>query len=163
MILYTYPVRTAFIERDLKMLEPQFEIKALEFTQNPKTLLFHFVKQFFQLLWFLPYTDQYLCFFGGYHSVLPVWFSKVFKKKCLIQAGGTDCMNMPEINYGNFRKTWLRKATTYSFKNCDNILPVAESLVKTNYSYDPRISSHQGLLNLIPDLQTPIHEGGSNP
>jgi len=65
-------------------------------------------------------------------------------------------MNMPEINYGNFRKKWLRKATVYSFKNCSLILPVAQALVKQDYQFDPKISSKQGLLNLIPDLTTPI-------
>jgi glycosyltransferase involved in cell wall biosynthesis len=156
MILYTFPIRTAFINRDVEMISPEFELKALEFTQSPVKLPFYFVLQFFQLLWYLPKTTQYLCFFGGYHSVLPVWFGKVFGKRCTIQAGGTDCMNMPEINYGNFRKKWLRKATVYSFKNCSLILPVAQALVKQEYQFDPTISSKQGLLNLIPDLTTPI-------
>jgi glycosyltransferase involved in cell wall biosynthesis len=156
MILYTFPVRTAFIDRDLEMIRPMAEIKPLEFTQSPAKLPFFFILQFFQLLWFLPKTNQYLCFFGGYHSVLPVWFGKMFGKKCTIQAGGTDCINMPEIGYGNFRKKWLRLATVYSFKNCSLILPVAEALVKQDYSYDPQINSKQGLLNLIPDLKTPI-------
>jgi len=156
MILYTFPVHTAFIDRDLEMIQPVAEIKPLEFTQSPVKLPLFFILQFFQLLWYSPKTTQYLCFFGGYHSVLPVWFGRVFGKKCTIQAGGTDCINMPEIGYGNFRKKWLRKATIYSFKNCSLILPVAEALVKQDYSYDSRISSKQGLLNLIPDLATPI-------
>lgn len=156
MIIYTFPVRTAFIDRDLEMIRPVSAIKALEFTQSPVKLPFFFIIQFFQLLWYLPKTDQYLCFFGGYHSVLPVWFGKVFGKKCTIQAGGTDCINMPEIGYGNFRKKWLRKATVYSFKSCSLILPVAEALVKQEYRYDPKISPNQGLLNLIADLKTPI-------
>lgn len=156
MIIYTYPIRTAFTDRDLEMIRPEMKIKALEFTQSPVKLPFYFILQFFQLLWFLPKTSQYLCFFGGYHSVLPVWFASVFKKKCTIQAGGTDCMNMPEIGYGNFRKKWLRKATVYSFKNCSLILPVAEALVRQNYQFDPSISEKQGLLNLTPDLHTPI-------
>jgi glycosyltransferase involved in cell wall biosynthesis len=156
MIIYTFPVRTAFIDRDVEMISPVAAIKTLEFTQSPIKLTFFFIFQFFQLLWFLPKTSQYLCFFGGYHSVLPVWFGRVFGKKCTIQAGGTDCINMPEIGYGNFRKKWLRKATIYSFKNCSLILPVAEALVKQDYSYDPTISSEQGLLNLIPNLKTPI-------
>jgi Glycosyltransferase len=156
MILYTFPVRTAFIDRDLEMIRPVAEIKPLEFTQSPIKLPFYFILQFFQLLWFLPRTSQYLCFFGGYHSVLPVWFGKVFGKKCTIQAGGTDCINMPEIGYGNFRKKWLRNATVYSFKNCSLILPVAEALVKQDYFYDPKINPKQGLVNLISDLKTPI-------
>lgn len=156
MIIYTFPVRTTFIDRDLEMISPVAEIKPLEFTQSPIKLPFFFILQFFQLLWFLPRTSQYLCFFGGYHSVLPVWFAKTFGKKCTIQAGGTDCINMPEIGYGNFRKKWLRKATVYSFKNCSMILPVAKALVKQEYSFDPQINPKQGLLNLIPGLRTPI-------
>lgn len=156
MIIYTYPVRTAFTDRDLEMIRPERKIKALEFTQNPIHLPLFYVLQFFQLLWYLPKTSQYLCFFGGYHSVLPVWFGKIFGKKCIIQAGGMDCINMPEIGYGNFRKKWLRKATIFSFKNCTLILPVAQALIKQHYQYDGLISPNQGLINLIPDLTTPI-------
>lgn len=156
MILYLFPVRTAFIDRDLEMIRPVEQIVSLEFTQSPAKLPFYLVAQFFQLLWYLPRTSQYLCFFGGYHCVLPVIFGKAFGKKCTIQAGGTDCINMPEIGYGNFRKKWLRKATVFSFRNCSLILPVAEALVSQQYSYDPRINPKQGLLQLIPGLKTPI-------
>ncbi len=156
MIVYSFPVRTAFIERDLEMIRPHAAIKDLEFTQSPVMLPFYLVGQFFQLLWYLPRTSQYLCFFGGYHCILPVVFGTIFGKKCTIQAGGTDCINMPEIGYGNFRKKSLAWATRFSFENCSLILPVAEALVRQDYRYDSRISPKQGLLQLIPGLKTPI-------
>lgn len=156
MIIYTYPVRTAFTDRDVEMIQSKYLIKPLAFTQNPLALPFYFVLQFFQLLVFLPKTSHYLCFFGGYHSVLPTLLGNIFKKRVFIQCGGTDAVNMPEINYGNFRKKGLRMATVYSFKNCSLILPVADSLIQSEYKYDPMISSKQGLKNLIPDLKTPI-------
>jgi glycosyltransferase involved in cell wall biosynthesis len=156
MIIYTYPVPTAFTERDVEMLRPHHKVKTLLFTNNALRLPFYFILQFLQLVILLPKTKYYLCFFGGYHSVLPTLFGKVFQKKTFIQCGGTDAMNMPEINYGNFRKKWLKKATVYSFKNCTKILPVAEALVRQEYIYDSSINSKQGLLNLIPDLKTPI-------
>jgi glycosyltransferase involved in cell wall biosynthesis len=156
MIVYSFPVRTAFIERDLEMIRPHAAIKDLEFTQSPVKLPFYLILQFFQLLWYLPRTSQYLCFFGGYHCILPVVFGKIFSKKCTIQAGGTDCINMPEIGYGNFRKKSLAWATRFSFENCSLILPVAEALVSQHYTYDPQINPKQGLLQLIPGLKTPI-------
>jgi len=156
MLIYCFPVRTAFIERDLEMIRPHAEIKDLEFTQSPVKLPFYLILQFFQLLWFLPRTSQYLCFFGGYHCILPVVFGKIFGKKCTIQAGGTDCINMPEIGYGNFRKKSLAWATRFSFENCSLILPVAEALVSQHYNYDPQINPKQGLLQLIPGLKTAI-------
>jgi glycosyltransferase involved in cell wall biosynthesis len=85
-----------------------------------------------------------------------VVFGKIFSKKCTIQAGGTDCINMPEIGYGNFRKKSLAWATRFSFENCSLILPVAEALVSQHYNYDPQINPKQGLLQLIPGLKTPI-------
>lgn len=156
MILYLFPVRTAFIERDLEMIRPVARIVPLEFTQTAWKLPLYLIFQFFQLLWYLPKTSQYLCFFGGYHTLLPVIFGTIFGKKCTIQAGGTDCINMPEIGYGNFRKNPLAWATAYSFTHCSLILPVAEALVSQDYRYDSRISPKQGLLQLIPGLKTPI-------
>ncbi|MBS9524799.1 glycosyltransferase family 4 protein [Litoribacter alkaliphilus] len=164
MIIYTYPVRTAFTERDVEMIEPHFSIKPLKFTDSPVKLPFYFILQAFQLLFYLPKTTHYLCFFAGYHSYLPVIFGKLFKKKVFIQCGGTDAMNMPAINYGNYRKNILRQFTEYSFRNCTKILPVAQALVKQDYRYSALIPEAQGLKNLVPGLKTPIqviHNGFS--
>ncbi|MCH7414273.1 glycosyltransferase family 4 protein [Belliella sp. R4-6] len=162
MIIYIFPVKTAFTERDIHMLRAEFKVKALAFTQSPLMLPFFLILQFFQLLILLPFTNHYLCFFGGWHSVIPTFFGKLFNIPTFIQAGGTDAVNMPSINYGNYRKKWLRKATTYSFLNCSKILPVADSLVGYDYHYYPNIPRKQGLRNLIPNLKTPvqvIHNG----
>lgn len=156
MIVYIYPVKTAFTERDILMLRSKHTVIPLAFTQSPVALPFFFVLQFFQLILLLPFTSHYMCFFGGYHSVIPVFLGKLFSIPTFIQAGGTDAVNMPSINYGNYRKKWLKKATTYSFMNCSKILPVAESLVAYDYSYDSSIPKKQGLKNLIPNLKTPI-------
>lgn len=156
MIVYTYPLKTAFTERDVEMIQPHLKVKPLAFTDQAIKLPLFFLIQFFQLIFYLPKTSHYLCFFGGYHSVLPTVFGILFRKKIFIQCGGMDAMNLPEINYGNFRKKWLKMATVFSFKNCSKILPVADALVHQDYTYDPRFDSKQGLLHLIPDLKTPI-------
>jgi glycosyltransferase involved in cell wall biosynthesis len=156
MVVYIYPVETAFTQRDVEMLQADHQVRCLAFTQSPILLPFYFLIQFFQLLLLLPKTKTYLCFFGGYHTVLPVWFGSLFGIKVLIQAGGTDAVHMPIIGYGNFRKKWLKIATIYSFKNCTKIIPVADSLIAYDYTYDDKIETKQGLKNLIPELKTPI-------
>lgn len=156
MILYITSVETAFTIRDKEMLTPHLKLRSLTFTDKAIALPVYFIIQFFQLLIYLPITSQYLCFFGGYHTVLPVVFGKIFKKKVIIQCGGTDAMHLPHINYGNYRKKWLKKATVFTFKNCSLILPVSSALVKSTYTYDRIAPRHQGLLHLIPDLKTPI-------
>ncbi len=156
MIVYISPINTAFIQRDLKMLRSNFQVKHLTLTDNPYFLPLALIIQTIQLLFLLPATKKYLCFFSGYHSVLPVVFGKLFGKEVIIQCGGTDAVNLPEINYGNYRKKWLKMATIFSFKHCSLIVPVAKSLVKSNYTYDQSLTSRQGLLNLVPGLKTPI-------
>ncbi|HSI76158.1 MAG TPA: glycosyltransferase family 4 protein [Lunatimonas sp.] len=156
MILYITSIETAFTIRDKEMISPHFKLRSLTFTDKALALPFYFIIQMFQLLIYLPKTTQYLCFFGGYHTVWPVIFGKVFKKRVIIQCGGTDAMHLPNINYGNYRKKWLKKATVFSFKNCSLILPVSSALVKSTYTYDNLAPRKQGLLNLIPDLTTPI-------
>ncbi|GEO23086.1 glycosyltransferase family 4 protein [Cyclobacterium qasimii] len=156
MILYISPIPTAFIQRDIEMLSPTFRIVHLNFTTNPYLLPFFIVFQFLQLLVLLPFTKKYLCFFAGYHTIIPVLLGKLFSKEVIIECGGTDAMHLPKIDYGNYRKKWLKKATVYSFKNCSLILPVSNSLVKSTYTYDSDSPKKQGLLHLIPDLKTKI-------
>lgn len=162
MIIYTFPIYTPHIAKDVQMLESFHQVKALSFTNDPIRLPFYFILQFFQLLIYAPKTSHYLCYLSGYHSLLPVMFGRTLGKKVYIQCGGTDAMHMPEINYGNYRKRLLRDSTLYSFKNCTKIIPVAKALIQQDYKYSSLISPHQGLKNLIPYLETPIeviHKG----
>ncbi|WP_114750759.1 glycosyltransferase family 4 protein [Pleomorphovibrio marinus] len=156
MIVYISSINTAFVSRDLEMLKGVHKTVHLTFTDKPFLLPFFFLIQFAQLLFLLPFTSKYLCFFSGYHTLIPVVLGKTFGKKVIIQCGGTDAMHLPHINYGNYRKKWLKLATIFSFKHCSLIVPVSEALVKSNYTYDPVAPSSQGLLNLIPNLKTEI-------
>ncbi len=138
------------------MLEEHTKLTFLTFTDKPLLLPAFFLIQFLQLTLLLPFTRRYLCFFGGYHTVIPVILGRLFGKKVIIQCGGTDAMHLPHINYGNYRKKWLRRATVFSFKNCSLIVPVSEALVSSDYRYDSEVPAKQGLRNLIPGLKTPI-------
>lgn len=156
MLIYISPIDTAFIQRDLAMLRSNFNVFHFTLTDNPYLLPFALVLQFIKLMVLLPFTKKYLCFFAGYHTIIPVLLGKIFKKEVVIQCGGTDAMHLPQIDYGNYRKKWLKMATIFSFKNCTLILPVAKSLVKSDYFYDENAPVKQGLLNLIPGLKTNI-------
>jgi len=156
MIIYTFPIYTAHISKDIHMLGSLYKVKALSFTDDPIRLPFYFILQFFQLLFYAPKTSHYFCHLAGYHSLLPVMFASTFGKKIFIQCAGSDAVNMPEIKYGNYRKRWLRDSTIYSFKNCSKILAVNKALIEQDYKYSSLISPFQGLKNLIPYLETPI-------
>ncbi|MES2568406.1 MAG: glycosyltransferase family 4 protein [Bacteroidota bacterium] len=103
-----------------------------------------------------------ICQFAGNHSFLPILFSRLFLKRSVIVAGGTDCVSFPSINYGNFNNRLLARTTAFSFKRCHLILPVHKTLVEYNYSYQPNDFSKQGYQCFIPGITTPyevIHNG----
>lgn len=90
------------------------------------------------------------------HAALPIIIGKCTFKKSIIVAGGTDCVSFPSINYGNFSGKLNSFLTRLCFKNCSLIIPVHESLIYYDYSYDDSDYSHQGIKFFIPNLKTPI-------
>lgn len=94
--------------------------------------------------------------FAGYWSVIPAFFSKLFRRKCLIIVGGTDCVSFPEFNYGSLRKPLISKAIRYSLTQCSTVLPVAEELIEYEYTYFEAIRKKQGYKSFFPEVNTPI-------
>ncbi|WP_226388942.1 glycosyltransferase family 4 protein [Penaeicola halotolerans] len=155
-VLYTYPILSSFIEKDIKMLSAAYQVKSFGFTDKPSKLISTFIKHFFLMLWHLPSSKGTVVCFSGYHAFWPVFLGKIFGKPTYIIAGGTDCVHFPNIDYGNFRLKYLKWFTVYSFKNATKILPVAESLIETDYHFVSEAPNKQGIKAFIPDLKTPI-------
>jgi len=106
-----------------------------------------------------------VCQFAGHHTFLPVLFSKIFLKKSVVVAGGTDCVSFPSIGYGNFQNKLLSFTTAFCFKNCRIILPVHCTLVEYDYTYQNNDFKKQGYQFFVPDIKTPykvIHNGYDN-
>ena len=155
-ILYFHNGRSSFVDKDLIILKSKYEVKEFFFdVSNKINVPFFLLKQFFFLIANL-FVNKYVIQFGGYHSVIPVLFSKIFKKnKSIIILGGTDCVSFPSIQYGNFFKKGLKIATTISLKNANLLLPVDETLVKYKYDYQTNDFPYQGYKYFIKDIKTP--------
>ncbi len=155
----TYVVYATFVKRDIEILEKEYQVSKYHFNSANKFLLpFVFFKQFFYLLF---HVYKYKCLViqsAGYVSFSPVLFGKLFRKKVIIIAIGTDCAKLPEINYGAHIKPILAWFTNFSFKNCSLILPVHKSLEKSNYTYLDVKFPKQGIRNFVPNIKTPIKE-----
>lgn len=158
-LLLVYVKRATFVKRDEKILLKSYDVTNYHFNTEKKWYLpSAFLKQFFYLLLFGFKYSRIVIQSAGYVSFLPVIFGKIFSKKVVIIAIGTDCAKLPEINYGAFSKSILAWFTAFSFKHCSLILPVHKSLAKSNYTYFPVKYKKQGILNLVPKCKTPISE-----
>ncbi len=158
-LLLVYVKRATFVKRDEKILSKSFSVVNYHFNTTKKWYLpFAFLKQFFYLLFNGFRFHRMVVQSAGYVSFLPVIFGKIFGKKVVLIAIGTDCAKLPEINYGAFTKPILAWFTAFSFKYCSLILPVHKSLAKSIYTYLKVEFPKQGILHLVKNCKTPITE-----
>jgi len=135
-ILYWDVGKSSFVKKDLEILRSEFRV--CDYTFQPSRnlfILFEFFRQFIICMIHVWTCRIVVCQFAGYHSLIPLVVFKLYGRKSLIIAGGTDCVAFPSIKYGNFQKKYLRWFTVCSFKLTDIIAPVDESLIFYDYSY----------------------------
>lgn len=146
---------SSFVKKDIQILSEEFELNVFLFDQTKKSKLpFSFIKQFFHLLFKSKNVKGYVIQFAGYHSFLPVLVAKLMRKKSIIILGGTDCVGFPSIKYGCFYNKNLKHFTKISLKKANLLLPVSETLVFTDYSYNKDDYPHQGYKYFIPNIKT---------
>ena len=144
-ILYFYPTISPFIQKDLDIIDAEYTLKHRDFNLPAKWLVpLAFIKQLFFLLKEINKTDLIICRFVGYHSYLPALLGKLFKKPVILIIGGTESHYFPNIHYGNFVKPVYGWFTTKTFQNADLVIPVDESLIISDYTYDNTVPSPQG-------------------
>lgn len=155
-LLFIYPQLYTFVKTDLELLSDKFQIISFNQKWSSKYLLpFNLIVQFFYLLFNLVKVDTILISFGGYHSLLPALFGKIFNKKIFIIVHGTDCVSFPEINYGNLRNPIMRFFISNTYNLVDKILPVSKSLVYTKNTYYAKTPIEFGYSYHLKDITTP--------
>ncbi|MBR76517.1 MAG: glycosyl transferase family 1 [Flavobacteriales bacterium] len=155
-LLFIYPQLYTFVKTDLELLSDKFQIISFNQKWSSKYLLpFNLIVQFFYLLFNIVKVDKILISFGGYHSLLPALFGKIFNKKIFIIVHGTDCVSFPEINYGNLRNPIMRFFISNTYNLVDKILPVSKSLVYTKNTYYSKTPIEFGYSYHLKDIATP--------
>lgn len=161
-LLYFHNGKSTFVERDIDILNCQYEVIEFYFAvKNKKKIGVEFLKQLTFILKHLG-VKKYVTQFGGFHSYLPSVCSKLLHKKHVIILSGTDCVSFPSIDYGNFNRKLLGYFTKKSMLKADLLLPVSQELVKYQYTYQPDDFPYQGYEFHVTGIQTPyqvIHYG----
>ena len=135
-MLYFYLSASSFVSQDIKSFQEDYTVRLFLFQPKNKLLLpFSFLRQKLFLLRNIYSASILVCQFAGYHSLLPVFFGRLFRKPCVIVVGGTDCTSMPSINYGNLRKPLMRWFTLKSLKYSKHIVSPSHSLIECDYNY----------------------------
>lgn len=157
-ILYIYPEYSAFIKKDIGFLSLNYRVVTPShgWTNKWETPL-NFIRQFIFLSRHLKGSLAVFVMFGGYWSFLPALAGKISSIPIYIIPGGTDCVSFPSLKYGSLRKPVMRTFIRWSFKLCTELLPVDESLVRSEYSfYENSDYPEQGYRYFFPEISTPF-------
>lgn len=155
-VLYICHSSTSFTKIDTLILSEKFKVNIFEFhIKGALSIPLLWIKQKFFMWKNIRSSQLVFCMFAGYHTIIPVIFSRMFNKPCIIVAGGIDAVSFPSVNYGNFNKFLLAKITAYSFKWCTHIAPISNYLIDSAYTYQDNDFERQGFLFHVKGLKTP--------
>lgn len=155
-IILVTPFLSSFIKNDIAILETEYNVIVNTYNWKNKILAPWFlILQFFFFLFKISRASKVVVEFGGYWSVLPSILGKLFNVPVFIILHGTDCASIPELNYGSLRKKYIKKACEVSYKNATKLLPVSESLVYVENSFQKDISNRQGYKQFFSEIITP--------
>ena len=158
-ILYIAPHLSSFIKEDIKLLECEYNTTLyINDWFNKFKIPLNFIKQFIYSLQNANKYDFIIVSFAGYWSLIPTYVFKFFNKKVFIILNGTDACSIPSLKYGNLRSIVHRFFIKMSLQKCDLILPVSESLIKTQITFSnvPNKEVNQGILSFFPEISTPF-------
>lgn len=130
VVLFIYPHFSSFVKCDYQILKAHFEVNCFHYHTSKKLLpnLVSQLKLFYWLVKNIKTARVVYVWFADYHSLLPVFFSKLFKRKSIIVLGGYEVTYLPEIKYGSFSNPIRSFFTSYSLKYANLICPVDGSL-----------------------------------
>lgn len=133
-VLFIYRSFQTFIDGDYNILRKYFIVKKLKFSG---------IISFYKIFKGTKDTDFCFIWFANVWSVAAIIFSRLFKKKVIIVAGGYDAANEPEINYGLMQHPILKYAAKFSFNHADLVLAVSHStkreLIENTKIKDPTV------------------------
>jgi glycosyltransferase involved in cell wall biosynthesis len=118
-ILLTYDNPQPFVMRDLDIFKKHFDAISFEYSGK---------RSIPRLSASVARTDLNFSWFVLGYATSSVLFSKTFRKKSMVNAGGWDVQNMPEIDYGAMRTDNRIKKTIFALKEADKVLTVSESM-----------------------------------
>jgi len=116
-ILFVYRSLQSFVERDLEILQKYFDVKPIQWRGK---------KDLIKIALGILKSNLTFSWFAGDYAAVAVFFSKLFRKKSIVIAGGGDVAYVPEINYGQFTLGWhKRMLTKFALKHTNIVLPVS--------------------------------------
>ncbi len=142
-ILLVYTHFSTFVKTDFDILSAAHNVDKYQY--KPVKGLFlnalEFLKQFFYLVCHIRKFNAVYIWFADYHSLLPVLFSKIFRKESFVVIGGYDVARIKHLEYGVFVSKIRGFFALQTMNNCTMCLTVSEHVEKKVKAIAPKADS----------------------
>ena len=139
-ILFVYVNYSSFVKADFEILSTFANVTKYQFKPGKGVFKtgFEVLKELIFLIFNGFKFDSVFVWFGDYHSMLPVLFAKLFRKKSFVVIGGYDVSTLSEYKYGSFSNPIRAFFTRNTFRFVDICFPVADALRKKLLVINPK-------------------------
>jgi glycosyltransferase involved in cell wall biosynthesis len=138
-ILFVYVDYSTFVQADFEILSSFAKVSKYQF-KPVKGLIrtgFELLKELIFLIFRGYKFDSIFIWFSDYHSLLPVFFASIFRKKSFVVIGGYDVTSLPEFKYGALSNPVRAFFSRKTLKLATMCFPVAEALKKKILEINP--------------------------
>jgi len=138
-ILFVYIDFSTFVQADFEILSSFANVSKYQF-KPVKGLVrtgFELLKELIFLIFRGYKYDSVFIWFSDYHSLLPVLFATIFRKKSFVVIGGYDVASLPEFKYGALSNPVRAFFSRKTLKLASMNFPVAEALKKKILEINP--------------------------
>ncbi|MBN2395562.1 MAG: glycosyltransferase family 4 protein [Candidatus Atribacteria bacterium] len=130
-ILLIYQDFSSFVRYDYQILSKKHKVVLyrLKISKNIFRTIYYLIR--FLLFFFRNIFRVRIiyCWFADYHSILPAFFSVIFKKPFFISVGGYDAIYIPELKYGVYSNFFRSFCAGYALKHAVGCLCVTDSII----------------------------------
>lgn len=143
-ILLVHNGFSSFVKSDYEILKLKAEVSLYQFhpTKRIFKLFWEWIKQKIFLLYQIWKVDVVIVWFADYHSILPILFANLLKKKSFLILGGYDVVNVKEVNYGSFNNPIRAFCASFSMRFCTLNLPVCNAIADDARKFVPALNYH---------------------
>ncbi len=142
-VLFVYVNYSSFVKADFEILSSFADVSKYQFRPGKGIIRtgIELVKEFLFLVFNGFKYDTIFIWFGDYHSLLPILYAKLFRKKSCVIIGGYDVSTLTEYGYGAFSHPIRSFFTRKTFKYADICFPVAEALKNKLKLINPKVKA----------------------
>lgn len=152
-VLFVYVNYSSFVKTDFEILSSFANVTKYQFKPGKGIIRtgIELLKEFIYLIFSIFKFDAVFIWFGDYHSLLPVLFAKIFRKKSFVVIGGYDVSTLSEYGYGSFSHPIRSFFTRNTFKFVNICFPVAEALRKKLLLINPKAKAETIATSVDPE------------